>query len=146
MKGIVGIEIYASGYRPFGVVLSLADVHDYDPLAALEHVPQGLRVDVALRYSPAPRSGRPFWRRPAGAALAASCRLQATLTAGSTPSPAPLPQAPSGRWAPCSAAVSRTRRPRPPKRRGLARPGRRPRGTGSAWRSRRPGWRSRPPR
>src|SRR5215218_7585680 len=43
-------------YRPLCVSLPLADVQDRDPLAALQHVPQGPRVDVSLRHYLAPRS------------------------------------------------------------------------------------------
>src|SRR5215204_893411 len=37
-------------YRPLCVSLPLADVQDRDPLAALQHVPQGPRVDGLLRH------------------------------------------------------------------------------------------------
>src|SRR5215213_9692054 len=128
MQGIVGVEVHATGYRLSLVLLPLADVHERDRLAALQHVPQGPCVDIVpLLHCTAPRS-------------------LATLTAGSTPSPTARPLAPSDRWAPCSAAAPRTRRPPPPARKGPVLPGRHRRGTGPAWRSRRPGWRSPRPR
>src|SRR5215212_12198982 len=129
VKGVVGVEVHASGYRALRVSLPLADVHHSDPLAALEHVPQGPRVDVVpLRHSPTPHSSRTqISLTPAG-----PTRPQTKLTAGSTPSPARRPPAPSGRWAPCTSGAPRTRRPRPPARRCRGRPGRRRRGTGPA--------------
>ena len=50
VQGLVGVDVHASGYRPLRVVLSLTHVHDCDPLAALQHVPQGHRVDVAFSH------------------------------------------------------------------------------------------------
>src|SRR3712207_1571672 len=122
VQGVVGVEVHAAGYRPLCVILRLADVHDRDPLASLQHVPQGPHVDVPLRHHPA--SVLALYECPkcllGGTALAVdrvvSSWPRATLTAGSTPSPAAPPPAPSGRSGPCSAATPRTRQPRPPKR------------------------------
>src|SRR5215212_4571137 len=122
-QGVVGEEGHATGYRLLCVLFPPADVDDSDPLSALQHVPQRPRVDVVpLRHFPAPRP-------------------LATPKAGSTPYPGALPPAPSGRWAPCSAAAPRRRRPPPPARRGPVRPGRCHPGTEPAWRSTPRGWR-----
>src|SRR5215212_11336786 len=40
VQGVVGVDVHAAGYRPLGTVLPLADVHDRDPLATLQHPPQ----------------------------------------------------------------------------------------------------------
>src|SRR5215213_5283084 len=53
LQGVVGVEVDATRYRALPVLFPLADVHDRDPLAALQHIPQCPRVDVLLRPYPA---------------------------------------------------------------------------------------------
>ena len=75
MQGVVGVEVQASRYGPLRAVLTPANVHDRDPLAALEHDPQGRHIYVAFRQVQCPSSPPRASRPPASrAALAAACR------------------------------------------------------------------------
>src|SRR5215217_4986082 len=57
LQGVVDVEVHAPGYRSLPVLFPPADVHDRDPLSALQHALQGPRVDVVpLRHYRAPRS------------------------------------------------------------------------------------------